>query len=238
MAIHPLQIEIFERVRSSQSGLRFAQMCPNGIESDLYNYHLQQLVKRGYIGKTAGLYSLTNQGREYLVDLAPLRLGQPPRLKIAAMCLVLRNNNGQLETLYQTRLREPHRGSRVMVAGGLKRGEPLLVAAHRRLLEESGLNSEPRWIGTLRKIRLQPNINKVWSDITYHICVSFEPSGQAGVTKYGSHEWITLKEASKLERGQVVGSPFLSSFLLLLAKDKQVLDKAFYCEEKVVSDIW
>ena len=49
-AIHPIQIEIFERVHSSANGLRFSEMCPAGIESDSYNYHLQQLVQ-----STAGL---------------------------------------------------------------------------------------------------------------------------------------------------------------------------------------
>ncbi len=237
-AIHPLQIEIFERLRSSANGLRFAEMCPEGIESDLYNYHLQQLVKRGYLNKTKGVYTLTNMGREYLVDLAPLRLGQPPRLKIAAMCLALRTHNDQLQVLYQVRLREPHRGSQVMVAGGLKRGEPLLTAACRRLQEEAGLVSEPRWVGTLRKIRKQPDTGKVWSDITYHVCASFDPEGQAASTKYGDHTWLSLPEAAQLEREQVVGSPFLAAFLLRLQDDPRVLDEGFYAEEEVNEHIW
>jgi len=213
-------------------------MHPSGIDSDLYNYHLKHLLKQGYIEKSDKQYLLTNKGRKFLVDLAPLRFGLPPRLKIAAMCLVLRKGNSGLEVLYQRRLREPHIGSVTMVAGGLKRGEGLVDAARRRLQEESGLLSEPSWVGTLRKVRTSPEDNNPWSDITYHICASFNPEGETVTTKYGQHIWFGLEEAAELERTQVVGSPFLGDFLSALAKDNTVLKRGFYHEEYTDNDIW
>jgi len=237
-AIHPLQIEIFERLRTNPQGLRFSQMCPKGIESDIDNYHLKYLVKSGFIKKSDGKYLMTAKGKEHVVDLAPLRFGVAPMLKIAAMNMALKTTDEGLKILYQRRLREPHFGSIVMVAGGLKRGETLLAAAKRRLLEEAGLVCEPRWIGTLRKIRLRTEDRRPWSDITYHICASFEPAGEILATKFGEHFWLSLPEAARLEISQSVGSPFLSELLLELDKDLSKLDNGFYKEEVVVSDIW
>ena len=239
-AIHPLQIEIFERLRTADAGeLRYSQMCPEGIETDVFNYHVKQLVKQGRIAKKGVQYALTAAGKELLSDLHPLHRGQTQRFKIAAMCLVLREYDpGQYKVLYQRRGVEPHKGSQALVAGGVKRGEHLLDAARRRLREEAGLESDPVWVGTLRKIRSLHADDAPWSDITYQVCVSIVGSGDATATKYGTATWISLPEAAKLEREQGVGSAYMSQLFIAIEKDITVLEKGFYVEERAEGPVW
>ena len=229
-ALHPLQIEIFERLRTAPSGLRFAEMCPDGIESDLYNYHLRYLVKNDRVDKLAGKYYLSDVGREFIADLAPLRLGKPQLLKIASMCLVLRNTKVGTEVLYQKRTRQPHAGEWLMVAGGVRRGESVLTAASRRLQEEAGMKTTFKWLGTLRKIRLRSDNTTVWSDITYHICIAREPVGIPATTRFGEHHWIGKNKAADFERTQSVGSSFLAGLLKALDSDVEPT-QGFYVEE-------
>lgn len=237
--VHPIQAAIFETLRTKPTGLRFSELRPADVESDLFNYHLKQLVSAGHVEKLDAGYRLTKAGKEFLVDAAPLENGLPPRLKIAAMCLVSRvNSAGQLEMLYQKRKREPHLGSMVMVAGGIRRGEPVLAAARRRLKEEAGLSADFVWVGTLRKLRKRPSSNFVWSDITYHICAAQNVSGEPADTPFGTHEWVSPERAAELESTQSVGNPFLAKFVLQLASNAQTINQHFYIEEETISDIW
>lgn len=230
--MHPLQIEVFERLRAAKRPLRFSELCPKGIESDLYTYHLKQLMKLEYVQKLASGYELTKLGTAYLADIAPLRYGKPQLLKIAAMCLVVSEG----KVLYQHRSRQPHAGSWLMVAGGLKRGELLLDAAKRRLNEEAGLNGDPGYVGTLRKIRLDPMSGKPWSDITYQVCLFQNPQGRVGLTKFGEHAWLTCEQAAHFEHTQIVGSDYLADYLQGFQKLNFVCPPPFYIEEVVTHD--
>jgi len=45
---------------------RFAQMRPAGVESNLYAYHLKNLIKNGYISREEKTYTLTPKGMQYI----------------------------------------------------------------------------------------------------------------------------------------------------------------------------
>jgi len=69
MIEHHLQKEILHSLVVSPSA-RFADLRPKNIDGNLFTYHLQQLIKQGYVAKgDDGSYSLTPQGKSAGVNV-------------------------------------------------------------------------------------------------------------------------------------------------------------------------
>jgi ADP-ribose pyrophosphatase YjhB (NUDIX family) len=236
---HPIQLSILEALRVAPEGLRYARMKPEGIENDLYNYHLQYLIKQGLVGKQSGRYSLTISGKKYLVDLSPLDgTGEANRFKLASLCILTKNTPKGMQLLYQQRLRQPFVGEWGLIGGGIKRGEPATQAASRRLREEAGLIGEFRLLGVMRKIKFDTQ-GELYSDILFHACLSTSYSGRlVRQNRYGTQQWVTLEQAIHLEQTQATGSKQLAAILRQLKTQDISQTALFYLEEFYHTDIY
>lgn len=117
---------------------RFSELKPEGLESNLFQYHLKHTIKEGYVVKVDGGYALSPKGL-YFADrhsslLKTIR-EQPKTITI----LVLQNNQG--EVLMQQKSRQPFIGSYHLPAGKIHEGETVQGAAQRELVEKTGLTS-------------------------------------------------------------------------------------------------
>jgi 8-oxo-dGTP pyrophosphatase MutT (NUDIX family) len=236
---HPIQRSILEDLRTSSTGLRYAEMKPSDIENDLYNYHLQYLAKNEMVVKRDEKYYLSTAGKEYLVDLNPLdATGESARFKLAAAMLVIRGQGADTQLLYQNRLRQPFAGVRGLIGGGIMRGEPAAQAARRRLEQEAGLIADFRLLGMLRKIRFDED-GKLYSDILFHVCVSEEYEGVLETqNSFGLNFWVPLAEAIRIETMEVVGSKQLAAILRQLEFKSLGEIPHFYIEEIYRHDIY
>lgn len=173
MDTQPIQKEILRRLLISEEGFRYSEMKPKDVESDLYNYHLQQLVKKELVEKVNDKYILTESGKLYIWDLKPLDpFGhEADKFKVAVNMILLRENNGVKEILFQLRTRLPFAGSKETIGRGIKRGESVLEAAERGFREETGLTADFHMIGTVRTIR-KNSANELINDMFYHVCVA------------------------------------------------------------------
>jgi hypothetical protein len=69
MVEHHIQREIIDTLMHNQS-VRFKDLKPDGMESNIFMYHLKQLIKEGYVKKTDVGYTLAAAGLTYVDTLS------------------------------------------------------------------------------------------------------------------------------------------------------------------------
>ena len=108
---------------------RFSQMRPPRNDTNLYSYHLTQLVKSGLVQKTEGGYSLDTAGLLYTDRLNADKMFVRQQPKIVTM-LVIQNSEG--DVLLQRRNKQPYIDAWTLPNGKFHIDDPSLVAAAKR----------------------------------------------------------------------------------------------------------
>lgn len=236
MITHPIQTNILKRLVSSKTSLRYRDMKPAEIDNDLYNYHLQYLVKQHLLVKDLGTYGLSDEGKKYILETQPVDILNETvdKFKLAALCLLVVDNN----ILYQTRSLQPFTGNKELIGGSIKKGEPVTIAAKRRLYEEAGIHAEFQLFGIIRKIRVD-NEQNVYSDIIYHICIATDFTGQLiEENSFGNKHWLALDQAIHHENTASYGNKQFANVLQQLKATKQDNIPLFYFEDRSHQDIY
>lgn len=172
---------------SRSDGLRYSEAYPGEeIDDDLYNYHLQELVKKGLLLKNEGKYDLTDEGVKENILYDSLGLKQDV-FRLSVVLVVTRNNKEEI--LIHRRLRQPYRGEVSTISGKVRNGEKLAEAARRKLLEEAGLEANFEHWGNFRSIRKTVD-GKIIEDTIYCVCVAQNPTGElVESNEFGENRW-------------------------------------------------
>lgn len=172
---------------AKSNGMKYSEAYPgDGIDDDLYNYHLQELVKRGLLEKADKVYKLTTKGEKEITHFNK-RGDELGRFHVVVLLYVTRNN--QEEILVHKRKLHPHRGEISTVSGNVLLGEKIVDAAKRRLGEETGLLAEFRHWGSFRAIRKMSN-GDLFEDMIFCMCVAKDPTGNlVQENEYGENWW-------------------------------------------------
>ena len=194
--VNEVQLRILTKLTTSPNGLRYSEMRPfdEYLENDLYNYHLQYLVKNELVSKEGNLYQTTEKGKVLTTNMDAL--GKVQQLfKVSVALQVVREVNGKREILRHKRLRHPFYGDVTSVSGKVHHGELIEDAAKRKLKEETGLEAEFKLLGVLRKIRKNKQ-GKLIEDTLYHVCYAENPIGKL-IKKnvYGENFWSNFDQA-------------------------------------------
>ncbi|HEY5268290.1 MAG TPA: NUDIX hydrolase [Candidatus Saccharimonadales bacterium] len=136
MVDHPIQRDLIDRLMHSD-GLKFSELKPNGMESNIFMYHLNSLIKSGYITKTANLYSLTAKGLTYVDSLSSSNLKPRKQPKLIAIIAV---KNKDDEWLLLERKFQPYKDQLMLPSGKQHFGESIATHANRELFEKTGLD--------------------------------------------------------------------------------------------------
>lgn len=200
-----IQILILTKLLVS-TGLRYSEAHPNNVDDDLYNYHLQFLVKKGYVEKKDDIYLLTKNGKVAVQNLDPT--GDLKDLfKVGVLLFVIRESDGVKETLLQRRTRQPYFGDVHNITGKVHLGESIEDSAKRKLLEESGLCADFKFLGIHRKIRRDEK-KAVIEDVIFHVCISLNPTGQLQEKNtFGGNFWADFSTAIKHNESNKTKSP-------------------------------
>lgn len=115
---------------------RYSELRPKNTESNLFMYHLQKLIKQGYIAKINSRYELTRFGKQMAdrISLTNLKLRVQP--KIITILVVQRTDN---KWLLIERTHQPFLGYKGFPSGKIHYGETLQSAADRELQEKAGI---------------------------------------------------------------------------------------------------
>lgn len=200
IALHQIQLQILTLLMQSADNQRYSELMLPDVENDLFNYHLQNLVSKGFVSKTGSSYELTEKGKKEITKLDAL--GNPTYyFKVSVALAVFRNDYAEL--LVQRRARKPFFGDVTSIAGKVQPGEKIIDTARRKLMEEANLASIFTFVGVLRKIKRNEH-KEILEDVFYHYCIAHEPVGVLNEKNtYGENFWIPSKEILHFEKKNV-----------------------------------
>lgn len=196
-----IESEIQRKILSSctffKNGATYTDLRVSEIENDLYNYHLQKLVKDGFLEKVGTTYHITAKGKSFVTNVDELDLKIPPSYKVSVyLCPI----NGD-KILLTRRQKHPQFGYVGLVAEKKKYGELFTDTAKRALTEETGLSSEKfQFIGSLHQVR-HDKIGNVIEDGVFYVFFTEDFTGTLVEKSIeGEYFWIELSKVATLDK--------------------------------------
>ncbi len=141
------QVEVKHNIQKHILGIllhqkiaRFRDMRPPRADSNLYSYHLTQIIQSGLVKKVDGGYTLDTEGLIYVDRLNAEKLFVRQQPKIITM-FVIQNSNGDI--LLQRRRKQPFIDTWTLPSGKIHNDDKtVLVAAKREALEKLGVEGQ------------------------------------------------------------------------------------------------
>lgn len=120
--------------------LRNRDMRPPNVESNLYQYHLKELIKEGYILKNTPYYTLALKGLRF-ADLYSSELKKTrPQPKLITISII-KDQEGHIALIQRDK--QPFIGTYHLPSGKIHEDETAKEAAERELVEKLGLHILP-----------------------------------------------------------------------------------------------
>lgn len=216
LKIHDFQISILRELLF-KPGARFRDLKTVDVTNDHFTFHVNRLIQEGLIAKSAGKYSLTQQGKEFAnrMDTDSLQLERQAKLAVALHAI--RAKNGVTQYLVHHRLKEPFYGWYGSHSGKIRWGETPLDAARREFLEETGLAGDFVHKGIVNYHHFHKN-GQLLEDKYFWVYKIENTKGELKATvPEGENLWMTEKQYRALknvfatfdETAEVLNSPAL-----------------------------
>ncbi len=229
--LSPIQNHIISRLKNAAS-LRYRDLQPDLVPNDLFNYHLQFLVKKGLVDRSDEGYALSKNGIGVVADtnVRTVDAKIASTFKFNVITIVSRENNGKIEILNQLRKSHPSYGKIGVVGGIVHKGEALEDAATRKLKEETGLDAAFKIIGIERRFLYKDDA--LFSDVLFPIAYSDDATGGLrGETEFGENFWVPIDEAIKNESVEFDSITSIVDVLRAVKNDSISAMRFFYNEQ-------
>ena len=141
--MHEIQKHILKKLALARRA-RYAALKPQGVEGNLFVYHLKALMREGYVLEEAGRYRLTPEGKRFIDRVSFETFRERIQPKIVTI-LAVQDGKGKY-LLYRRRL-APFSGLIGFPYGKIHMEERLAEAARRELTEKTGLSADLRHRG-------------------------------------------------------------------------------------------
>lgn len=229
MLTSPIQNEIIGRLKNAAL-LRYSELKPSSMPNDLFNYHLQYLVKKGYLEKIDEGYRLSDIGISLVADPSPKDNPILNHLfKVNVITIVSRKIDNEIQILNQRRKSHPSYGIIGVMGGIVHKGETITEAAKRKCEIETGLIGDFKYLGTQRRIMYKDN--ELFSDVFFPISYSSKFSGKLiEKTDYGQNIWVSIDQAIKNEQRGFDSIPAIVDVLKAIKNDTIDNLQVFYNE--------
>lgn len=229
----PIQNHILSRLKNAKT-LRYSEMQPAKVPNDLFNYHLQFLVKKGLVDKKGEGYALSTSGIKHIADPYPHNNSLTSLFKINVITIVSRVVDGKIEILNQIRKSNPSYGKIGIMGGVVLKGELIEPAAKRKLKQETGLDADFHLVGCERRIMYKGG--EIFSDVMFPITYSDSVSGELiEDTEFGHNMWVSIEEAIKNESVEFDYIQGIRTTLLAI-KNGSIKKMPFFFKEEIQSD--
>jgi hypothetical protein len=227
-----IQNKIISKLKNAKS-LRYSQLWDKKIPNDLFNYHLQFLVKKGLLEKSLKGYNLSEKGIKLVADANVSFDSINSLFKVNVITIVSRKIKGKIEILNQIRNSNPSFGKVGIPGGVVLKGERIEVAAKRKLKQETGLVADFKIIGCERRM-LYKN-GDLFSDLMFPIAYSDKSGGNLVNTEFGDNLWVSIDKAIKNESAEYDSLKSIVKILKEIKKGK-IQKYPFLFEENIQSN--
>ncbi len=225
--MHQIQANILKKLLKHKK-LRFSELNTDGLTTDHFNYHIQQLVSNAYVLKQDTTYELTQKGKIHANRLTVENKDLVGSHLIVLLIVCVRENkNGEDEYLFCKRLKDPFYGFYDFVSGKVHVGQDLMPTAHKMLQEKTGITAKLRIVGMQHKSDFD-NMDKLLEDKFMFILRGDECTGELiGQSSYSQNEWLT--ESDLLQKAPTFKN---ISLFIKMAKNKEFMfDESKYLNE-------
>jgi 8-oxo-dGTP pyrophosphatase MutT (NUDIX family) len=231
--LSPIQNYILSKLKNAKS-LRYRELQPEKVPNDLFNYHLQYLVKKELVTKSEDGYSLSNKGIKHVADPYLSNDAITSLFKINVITIVSRIVGRKIEILNQLRTSNPSYGKIGVPGGVVLKGELIEPAATRKLKQETGLEAKFRLVGCERRIMYKTG--ELFSDLMFPIAYADSFSGELKIdTNFGHNMWVPIDEAIKNESTDFDSIKTIPAILKSI-RDGSIKELPFQFEENIQSD--
>ncbi len=230
-----IQNGIISKLKNAKT-LRYSELWNKKIPNDLFNYHLQFLVKKGFLNKNTKGYGLSDTGIKLVADPFKQQNDSITSLfKINVITIVSRKVNGKLEILNQIRKSNPSYGKVGIPGGVVLKGELIEPAATRKLMQETGLRADFKIVGCERRIMYKNG--EIFSDVMFPIAYTDKSEGELIVdSNFGHNMWVPVDKAIKNESLPYDSLQSIVKILKVI-KSGKIKSMPFLFEENIQSDI-
>jgi 8-oxo-dGTP pyrophosphatase MutT (NUDIX family) len=226
----PIQNGILSKLKNASS-MRYSELRPGNIPNDLFNYHLQFLVKKEFLTKSDDGYSLSASGIQYVADPFTETNGITSLFKVNVITIVSRVIDGKIEILNQERASNPSYGKVGVMGGVVLKGEPILQAASRKLKQETGLDAAFRLMGCERRIMYVAG--ELFSDVLFPIAHADTFQGELLTqTTFGYNKWVPIDQAILNESAEFDSIPSIAAVLRAI-RDGTIHTMPMFFEESI-----
>ena len=227
----PIQNSILAKLKNAKS-LRYSELSIEKVPNDLFNYHLQYLVKKDLVTKLSEGYALSEKGIKHVADPYTTNDAITSLFKINVITIVSRVENKKIEILNQIRKSNPSYGKVGVPGGVVLKGELVEAAAARKLKQETGLDAVFALVGCERRIMYTSG--EIFSDVLFPIAYadSFQGELQSD-TNFGHNMWVPIDQAIENESADFDS---IKSITKVLAHIKNGEPVPFFFEENIQSD--
>lgn len=226
-----IQNHILSKLKNAKS-LRFSELKTKNIENDLFNYHLQFLVKKGYLDRLEDGYALSTLGIKYVADPYTSNSAITSLFKINVITIVSRIVDGKIEILNQVRKSNPSYGKVGVMGGVVLKGELIEDAATRKLKQETGLEAKFKHIGCERRITYKDG--EIFSDLMFPITYADSYSGVLIDTEFGQNMWVPIEQAI-INESDPKDSIKAIRIALEAIRDKKIKRLKYYFTEEILT---
>lgn len=192
--LHTIQLQILKTLLFNPVA-RFSDLNISGLTNDHFTFHINQLVKNGYVKKVTGGYELAPKGLELSgrIDITTSQLVTQPKLGVA-ICLF----NGD-RVLLNRRLKQQSIGQVGLHTEKVRMGEKLIDTVQRCIKKEIGdIKFQSRFIG-ISHAQFDTN-SELWLDVVLACFRCEYISGEIlPGTDEGENLWIEIDKLDKVE---------------------------------------
>lgn len=130
--MHNIQHTILSNLATVESA-RFSSLKPENTETNLYSYHLNVLIRQGYVQKSQGVYRLTAAGLAYADRMSKEKVSIRIQPKIITMTVLIDENNA---VYMYPKHKQPFIGKWNLPSGKIHLDDPDISAAAKREIKE------------------------------------------------------------------------------------------------------
>lgn len=192
--IHSIQLLILRNMLFAKES-RYTDLKPKTVmENNQFDFHLDQLIKSGYVKKLEKKYVLTSFGKEYANRMDTDTVLVTTQSKVSVILCPIKSGNNYL--IY-TRLKQPFYGCQGFMSGKVQYGELVINAAKRELKEETGLTGSPKIFCIRHFLVLDKKTKELVEDKIMFYCLVENLKGKIRPHNEGKYEWVKEKDLPK-----------------------------------------